>query len=341
MNRIRFGLVATAVWLLVAAASAAAHPPYGLVADPAGNAYFSDLETVWRLRADGGLEIFRPADGTHVHELQMGPDGAVEGEVNRYEPATRAYRAGLWRRSPDGRESWAMPETASPPKGSGLWRDRKGNRYLAQWVSQDDRRTMLFRRSPAGRLDLLYGPRREAASFRQVVASSVGAMAFPADGSVVFADGRALRRVARDGRPTTLFEGPEETVLRGVAAMPDGRVLVADAGGARILAIAADGRARTLYTSGRGWIANAATLRRGRLLVLEANARPYDYDDRVRVVEVGPDRRARVVALPARGPTASPAAAGPRRRWRAPMAAAAAATAIAIALVLTLRARRV
>lgn len=90
---------------LAAASPSAAHPPYGLVADEAGNAYFSDLETVWRLSADGRLSVFRPhVPETHVHALARAPDGSIEGDQNRYDPSTERFYSGLWRRGADGAE---------------------------------------------------------------------------------------------------------------------------------------------------------------------------------------------------------------------------------------------
>src|SRR3712207_5467438 len=75
----------------LAAAPAAAHPPYGLVADAAGNAYFSDLQTVWRLSPEGRLSVFRAVPDTHVHAIALAPDGAIEGDQNHYDPETQRF----------------------------------------------------------------------------------------------------------------------------------------------------------------------------------------------------------------------------------------------------------
>jgi hypothetical protein len=333
--------IALALLSIAAGAGAAlAHPPYGLVVDGEGNAYFSDLEAVWRVAPDGRMSLFRPGeDGVHVHELVLAADGAVEGDVNRYDPSTQIYRTAIWRRSPDGRETWALAPTPTPPKGLGLWQDRAGNRYLSQWPANGDRRTMLFRRSPEGRVTLLYGPREEAAKFREVIVSSVGAMTFPADGSVVFADTRALRRVAPDGAVTTLYQGPPDAVLRGLSAVSGGRILAADFGRRQVLAFSAQAQPVTLYTSPKGWLPTAAAMAGARLLVLEANANPYDYVNRVRLVEVK-SGAGRVVAAPG-DPSAVPrrgAAAAPGRDGAASYGEMAAATiAAAAALGFALR----
>jgi hypothetical protein len=321
------------------ASAAAAHPPYGLVADRAGNVYFSDLEAVWRLAPDGRLSLFRPGDGAHIHELALAPDGAVEGDYNRYESETGTYRVGIWHRTPDGRETWVLAPNGAPPKGIGLWQDRAGNRYTAQWVSNDDRRTMLFRRSADGRVTLLFGPQDEAAKFREVLVSSVGAMAFPADGSLVLADGHLLRRVAPGGAAAILYQGPAKASLRGLFAAPDGRVLAADMGRPIVVAVSPAGKAETLYEEKAAWLPTAVALAGPRLLVLEANADAHDYVDRVRLVEAT-NGRGRVVAEPGRTAAASPPPADPPAGGHPRAAAGLAAAAIAAAAAVGLGLRR-
>jgi hypothetical protein len=284
--------------LLLIGAEAAAHPPYGLVADERGNLYFSDLEAVWRMRPDGRLVLFRPAVAdVHVHELRLAPGGDIVGDENRYDPASQTFYTAIWRRSPDGRETYLLPSTAAPPNGSGLWVDARGNSYSAQWLSSEDRRTILLRRSPQGRSDVLFGDRKAGAAFRQVIVSSVGGMAFAADGSLLFADGPALRRLSPAGQVTRLFQGEGGTVLRGIVAAPGGRVLAADSGNGRLLSIGSDGRAEPLYRSPRGWLPMAVALARGRLWALEAEDDPNHRSHRVRVIEVK-DGRGRVAAMP-------------------------------------------
>jgi hypothetical protein len=285
---------------LYAVASADAHPPYGLVADARGNLYFSDLEAVWRLTPEGRLELFRPAsEGHHVHELAPGPNGSIEGVVNSYDPATETFAGGLWTRSFDGRETWLLAPTGTPPRGLGVYSDARGNRYTAQWPSQQDRRTMLFRRSPDARVDLLHGPADAAARFRQVLVESVGGMAALPDGGMAFADGPALRRVDPSGAVATLYEGPEGASFRGVSVTADGRILAADFAGKTVVAVTRDGAAEILHRETEAWLPTAAVIAGGRLLVLEANAAPREYVDRVRVIEVA-NGRGREIARPAR-----------------------------------------
>jgi len=287
------------LWGLIAAAPAVAHPPYGLVADMAGNVYFSDLETVWRLSTDGRLSVFRPhVPETHVHTLAVAPDGAIEGDQNHYDPATERFFSGLWRRAASGIERAIVPLVERPPPGMGVWQDTAGNRYTSQWLSTSDRRMVLLRRQANGRVEVLFDETGGAARPPQSSVESVGGMAFGTEGSLFFANGGVLRRLAPDGTVTKMYDGGAGSSLRGLAAAPAGRVLAADMGAQAVLTLGADGTVSTLYRETAAWFPTAVALAGERLLVLEANADPYERENRVRVIEVI-DGRGRVIASPA------------------------------------------
>lgn len=293
---------------LAIGAPAAAHPPYGLVVDPAGNAFFSDLETVWRLDPGGGLSAFRPrVAGTHVHELALAPDGAIEGDQNRYDPATERYLSGLWRRSAAGAERALVPMTERPPPGMGVLRDGAGNRYSTHWRSGSDKRLVLLRRRPDGTVDTLFDEARGGRPPPQPSVASVGGMVFGADGALFFADRGLLRSLAREGTVATVYDGGPSSGLRGIAAAADGRIFAADSTRKQVLAVATDGTIIRLYRETGGWLPTAIALHGSRLLVLEANADPYEYEERVRVIEVK-DGRAEVIAQPAKPEAARPSA---------------------------------
>lgn len=298
------------------ATAALAHPPYGLVVDRHGDIYFSDLETVWRLSADGQLSVFRPAvPDTHVHERALAPSGSIEGDQNRYDPATQRYYTGLWSRTPAGVERAIVPMTERPPVGAGVVQDSAGNRFVTRWISNDDRRTQLLRRRPGGEVDLLFDETKGAGPAKSVSIAGVGGMAFAIDGSLYFAAGNELRRLASEGTVNKTYKGAADGSLRGLAATTDG-VLAADMGAKAVLAITADGTATILYRETRAWLPTAVGRADGRLLVLEANADAYDYDNRVRLIEVA-DGRANIIASPsdARTPTSRVAAeASPLKR---------------------------
>jgi len=290
------------LWLLIVPAAALAHPPYGIVADGEGRVYFTDLEQVWRIEPDGRLALYRPGvGGVHVHEIALAPNGDLVGTQNAYDPAREEHSSGLWRRTAGGRETWLAEMSSTPPKGSGPWLDRAGNSYVTQWVSNDDHRVMLFRRSPAGRVDLLFGDASAAERFRQEMAADVGGLALAPDGSVLFADGSLIRRVGPGGEASIVHDAGTGATLRGLALAPDGTLLVADLAGHRLLAIAPDGKARILYRGTAGWGPTGVALTGGRVLVLEAEEDPTFRSHRVRVVEIE-SGKARLIADPG-GPT--------------------------------------
>lgn len=287
-----------ALLVLPLASQALAHPPYALVADDRGNLYFSDLEAVWRLAPGGRLTLFRAGvPGVHVHELRLAEGGDIIGDENGYDPARAKFSTAIWRRSRDGRETYLLARTEGPPNGSGIWVDARGNSYSAQWLSNEDRRTILLRRSPRGRSELLFGDKRAGAAFRQVIVSNIGGMAFGPDGSLIFADGPALRKVSPAGEVTRIFQGEAGTLLRGITPAPRGRVLAADTGTGRLISIGSDGRAKPVYRSERGWLPTAVALRGARLWVLEAEDDPNHRSHRVRVIEVK-EGQGRVAAMP-------------------------------------------
>ena len=328
-------LIAALATAFLWCAGAAAHPPYGLVADARGNLYFSDLETVWRLAPDRRLTVFRPHAGGHVHELTLAPDGAIEGDQNHYEPAGEKHFTAIWRRSLGGEEKWVGPLTTDPPFGMGLAQDGAGRRYSGQWVSNDDRRLLLLRRSRDGRVEVLLG-REAMPDFRQRSLANVGGMAFAADGALVFADGPRLHRLAPDGRVSTLLDTGSPSSLRGIATA-DGRVYAADMGRKRVLAIDAKGGEETVWRSEPRWMPTGVARIGDALFVLEAEDDPEHRSNRVRGIEVSGGKGA-VVAEPWKGET-SPAPAPTRGTSRRSLAPVGAAVAIGVALWLTLRRR--
>lgn len=304
---------------LLTAVDVSAHPPYGLVADKADNLYFSDLESVWRLSPDGRLSVFRPrVPETHVHALAISPDGAIEGDQNNYDPATNRFFSGLWHRTTNGIERAIVPMVENPPLGMGLWQDNAGNRYTSQWISLADRRMVLLRRRANGGAEVMFDESGGSAPWHQASVQSVGGMACDIAGSLFFANGGVLRRLAPDGKVTKIYDGGAGSNLRGLAVVPGGRVLVADMGAKSVLAFGPDRAVSTLYRETAAWSPTAVALVGERLLVLEANSDPYEYEDRVRVIEVN-GGRGKVVAAPAHPQVAELVASSPEsqmRGWR-------------------------
>src|SRR6185437_13328769 len=112
------------------AVNVSAHPAWGIALDRNNQIYFSDIETIWKIDAQGKLTVFRAGvSGRHVHEINLGEDGNLYGVDNSYEPATQRFIAALWTITPDGKFSYLVAPTSDPPKGMTNWKDAAGNRY--------------------------------------------------------------------------------------------------------------------------------------------------------------------------------------------------------------------
>jgi hypothetical protein len=62
---------------IAVAAVAVAHPPVSVVLDAQGNAYYSDLDQVWKVAPDGTKTVAVPH--VHTHELYLDAQGNLYG----------------------------------------------------------------------------------------------------------------------------------------------------------------------------------------------------------------------------------------------------------------------
>src|SRR5215213_4365994 len=115
---------------LLIAAAALAHPPVSVIIDAQGNAYYSDLEQVWKVAPNGTKSVAVPH--VHTHELYLDPQGNLYGEQVWYEgEVINKWGHYLWRRSADGRVVKVIPNREGFPHDYSFARDAAGNMYLA------------------------------------------------------------------------------------------------------------------------------------------------------------------------------------------------------------------
>ncbi|MBV9957590.1 MAG: hypothetical protein JO360_04180, partial [Acidobacteria bacterium] len=80
-----------------------AHPAWGIVVDRNDQVYFSDLETIWKIDAQGKLTVFRAGvSGRHIHELAMDENGNLYGADYSYEAETQSDVNAIWKMTPGG-----------------------------------------------------------------------------------------------------------------------------------------------------------------------------------------------------------------------------------------------
>lgn len=289
---------------------ALAHPTWGIVVDRDNQIYFSDLETVWKIDAQGKLTVFRAGvSGRHTHELALDESGNLYGDELTYEPATERYTSAIWKMTPAGNFAYVLAPTHDPPKGMSIWRDRDGNMYSASWKSNSEHETLILKRTPDGKVATLFGSQETADKFRQVVLYSVGGMAFGGDGSLYVADGANIRKVTMNGAVTTLARdlAPDNSSdssreksaairLLGITVDGQDNVFVADDDNRRVLKITPDGKVTTLMRAEQSWSPAGVAFRNGNLYILEHGFTPPNKRNGVRVRKLSPDGKVIVLA---------------------------------------------
>lgn len=298
--------LATVVILILAPATPA-HPATGIVVDRKGQVYFSDLETIWKLDANRKLSVFRPGvSGRHVHELTIDDQDNIYGEDISYEPATKKWISDVWKMTPEGALTYIVAPTTDPPRALTMWRDREGNTYFIDQNNHLKQRTLLLRRTPDGKVTTFaggaYGHRDGKGTDAQF--SSVGGLAFGADGSLYLTDGVSLRRVTMDGTVTTvannlnvrtkedkpvLFEGLYGS-LAGLTVNSNGVAYLADAGNRRLLKINPDGKVEVALRADPPFFPNGAfATPSGDVYVLEVGFTLPNISSGPRVRKITPD----------------------------------------------------
>lgn len=119
--------------LLIAllALSAHAHPGVGIVIDSRGNLFYTDLEQVWRIAANGATGIAVP--NVHTHELYLDAQDNLYGEHLWYNGETlKTWGSRVWKRSPDGRVVDVVPSHPAFNDAYSFVRDGTGNMYIAR-----------------------------------------------------------------------------------------------------------------------------------------------------------------------------------------------------------------
>lgn len=306
-------LIFTASLSLVAAATLTAHPSWGIVVSSTGIVYFSDLETVWKIDRDGSISVFRAGvSGHHVHELSIDSQGNIYGPIAVYDAATQKYLVGVWKMTPDGRETELQRPVDSLMSGISIWRDSTGNMYSIEQNNNRKERTLLLKRTPDGGVSTLAGSaygyvdgKGSAAKF-----SSVYAMTFGADGEIYLTDGTYVRRVTLDGDVTTVAKdltartsedkptlfGGNDKILAGLAADAGKNIFVADAGNRRLLKIGKDGKAGVVYRLDPPYFPTGVFVTaNGDVYVLEFSYTPPGTTDKPRVRKITADGENQII----------------------------------------------
>lgn len=129
---------------------AMADPGNGIVTDSKGNIYYSDLEKVWKIDAEGNKTVAVP--NVHTHELYMDKNDNLFGEHLWYNgEAANTWGHYVWKLDAAGRLEKVIKDTAGFLEWYSFVRDDSGNMYYAEnsipitfWkISPDGKRTSL------------------------------------------------------------------------------------------------------------------------------------------------------------------------------------------------------
>lgn len=287
MSRIFTIALSVATVLIFLSINTSAHPPWGIAVDNQGQVYVSDLETIWKIDAQGRQSVFRAGvSGRHTHELTIDEGGNLYGEELSYESSTQRYTTAIWKITSAGDFSYVLAPTSNPPKGMSIWRDRSGNTYLTQWNNNSDQQMFLLKRTPSGDVTTLIGSRKHGEEFHQVVLYNLGGMAFGTDGSLYLTDRANIQKVTLASEVTTMTRNiatersanqngqSSNTSLMGLTLDAAGNVYAADFGNRRVLKIAPGGSIETLLRAEEPWSPIGVAFRNGELYILESGNAP-------------------------------------------------------------------
>lgn len=264
----------TLVALLVLPPASAAHPGVGLLVGPDGTVYFvlSGPYPVMMLRPGSEPEFVTvDTQPRFAHHLAWLADGRILTATDQGELFVMVVggRAELYL-AEDAvdrlRESDAIPRTMPTslrtslgvPVGFGgdpFTVDREGRVYAVhRWnVAFSGMMSRVLRISPDGTLESFAGGRRrardgdgDAAGLRNL---HYGAMVWGADGGLYVSERERVRRIGPDGEVTTLQ--PEFDIAAGLAAGPDGSILVVEARPNRVVRVDPSGARTEVVTAGR------------------------------------------------------------------------------------------
>jgi sugar lactone lactonase YvrE len=279
-----------------------AHPAWGIVVDNQGQVYFSDLATVWKIDAGGGLSIFREKGDRHTHDLNIDEAGNIYGADNSYEPSTQRFFSAIWKMTPAGSFSYLLPRTENPPPGTSIWRDRDGNTYHATNFPGNE--LLVLKRSRDGNVKVLVGNSKALQEFRQSMPYSIGGMAFDADGALYFTHGANVSKLTASGALTSLASnltvekasgnsagGASPAKLFGIAVDTQRNAFVADYGNGRVLKIMPNGQTSTVLRAEELWFPSGVALKGSALYILEIGENQSHIAVGARVRKLLPDGR--------------------------------------------------
>jgi sugar lactone lactonase YvrE len=278
--------------------TASAHPSSGIVVDPQGNVFFSDIDRgVLKIDTHGKVTTIFPKEGGHWLALDSnGSFSKMDFEKSPHYPRWFKHRTAVG----------ARPALLSDG-GSPLLVAPDGNLY---YVCNDDQMIpgglIIARLTPDGKETLVNSAFRHTSDQM----GGIKGLALGPDGSLYASYPKAVLKFALDGKVTTNMnpvivtdcdKEPSSTdaapSLRGLAVDARGTVYVAATGCRCVLKITQDGHVQTAIKAEAPWSPTGVALHRDDLFILEYNViddAAHKYVPRVR--RLGHDGRVGTLA---------------------------------------------
>lgn len=195
---------------LMSAAPAVAQTTWGAAVTRNGSIVFCDRlrATVWQVDSAGNRTA--AMEGVTCHAVATGLDGEVLGEATPVGEAmptdgTTPLGVGVWRLNPAGQREWLQPPTLSPVPRVWIARDRESRSFLWTGVGAGSNVSSIIRQDLTGlRLDIAGAARgRKDGAGTEAAFNNVTGIAATPDGSLLVIDDGNIRRVSANGRVTT------------------------------------------------------------------------------------------------------------------------------------------
>jgi sugar lactone lactonase YvrE len=236
---------------LLAAAALHAHPAIGIVADAAGNIFYSDNVHVWRVSPDGKRSI--AVRNVHTHELWLDAAGDLYGEHLWYEgERTNRWGHRVWKRSPSGSIVEVIPARQGFREDYGDFSFVRCADGWFYWTAREGSTTALKRARPV----------EPAAKFVDLGKMRPGWLGITPTCDLIFADRGVVHRVSPSGKTTALHTRPLGEVM-GLWADEAGNVYAALPERRQAVRIAPDGTVSTAATSPAPWRPSGGLVTRG------------------------------------------------------------------------------
>ncbi len=287
---------------LLFSAPAYAHPGSGIVVDRLGQVYFLDTGSgLWKIDSRGTLSHLSPLRN-HWLAIDAG-DGFTQARLPT-----------------DPGRDWVITAAGSNPTllistDFPLVVGQDGKLY---YPSVRETNVRILRADPRGGTSAFVTLPRSVAG---AALSWINGLATGPDSSIYYTENNAVRRIARDGRVSTIATvtaltgraatpGVEERpYLRGLKVDANGVVYVADAADARVLKITPDGKVTTIVQLESPWAPTDVAVFGDIVYVLEFT---HDAgDDRTtwmpRIRKITPDGRSTIIVTIDQMPGARPA----------------------------------